>query len=54
MKPMYYGAVDNIKLGHRRCVFRAHSIHYKIEGKSVLIVRILGRQDPVKVLDEQL
>ena len=42
--PMQYQAVDHIRQGYRRCVYRSHSIYYRIEGQGVAIMRILGRQ----------
>jgi toxin ParE1/3/4 len=42
-----YG-IDNIDGGYRRAVFRAHSIYYRVESTHIVIVRILGRQDPAK------
>jgi toxin ParE1/3/4 len=49
-QPELYSAVDHIRRGYRRCVFGPHSIYYRIEPMRVLIVRILGRQDPPKAL----
>ena len=51
--PMLYNAVDPIKQGYRRSVFAAHSIYYTIENDDIKIIRILGRQDPNKALNEQ-
>jgi toxin ParE1/3/4 len=45
-QPDLYQAVDHIREGYRRSVFRAHSIYYKANDGEVLIVRILGREDP--------
>jgi toxin ParE1/3/4 len=47
-QPKLYPAVEHIHKGHRRSVYGSHSIYYRIEGQGVVIVRILGRQDPVK------
>ena len=49
-QPKLYPAVDHIREGYRRSVYGSHSIYYRIEGKHVVIVRILGRQDPAKAL----
>lgn len=46
--PLQYQAVDHIQPGYRRCVYRSHSIYYRIEGQGVAIMRILGRQDTAK------
>ena len=47
-QPKLYPAVDHIRSGYRRSVYGSHSIYYRVEAKRVLIVRILGRQDPAK------
>ncbi|MBC8241288.1 MAG: type II toxin-antitoxin system RelE/ParE family toxin [Alphaproteobacteria bacterium] len=49
-QPDLYPAVDDVRKGYRRSVFGSHSIYYRIEGQGILIVRILGQQDPVKAL----
>lgn len=43
--PLRYPAVDKIREGYRRSVFRSHSIYYRVEGKGIAIMRVLGRQD---------
>jgi len=47
--PKHYPAVYHIRTGYRRSVYGSHSIYYQIEANRVLIVRILGQQDPGKV-----
>ncbi len=42
-----YASVDPIHKGYRRSVYHAHSIYYRVESEHILIVRILGRQNPV-------
>ncbi len=49
-QPKLYPTVDHIRKGYRRSVYSSHSIYYRIEPKHVLIVRILGQQDPTKAL----
>jgi toxin ParE1/3/4 len=49
-QPGLYVAVDDIRQGYRRSVYNAHSIYYRVETKYVLIVRILGQQDPDRAL----
>ena len=49
-QPKLYAAVDHIRKGYRRSVYRAHSIYYRIEPTRVFIVRILGQQDPTQAL----
>jgi len=44
-QPELYPAVDHIRQGYRRSVFRSHSIYYRSVADEVLIVRILGQQD---------
>jgi len=51
-KPFLYPPVDYIFDGYRRSVCGAHSIYYKLEGDVAAIVRVLGRQDPRKALEE--
>ena len=43
--PLQFPAVEHIRPGYRRSVCGAHSIYYRIEYQSVVIVRILSRQD---------
>jgi len=47
-QPTLYPAVDHIRGGYRRSAYGSHSIYYRIEARRVLIVRILGNQDPAK------
>ncbi|MBL4607017.1 MAG: type II toxin-antitoxin system RelE/ParE family toxin [Pseudomonadales bacterium] len=49
-QPKLYAAVDHIRAGYRRSIYRSHSIYYKTEPTRVFIVRILGQQDPRKAL----
>lgn len=45
-QPLLYPAVDDIRKGYRRCVFRSDNIYYRIEGKdTVEIMAVIGRQD---------
>ena len=46
--PLQYQAIDHTRQGYRRCVYRSHSIYYRIESQRVSIMRILGRQDTAK------
>jgi len=50
-QPMLYAAVDHIRPGYRRSVCGVHSIYYRIDGDTVEIMRILGRQDPARTID---
>ena len=49
-QPKLYPMVDEIRSGYRRSVYMSHSIYYRIEPESIVIVRILGRQDPSMAL----
>ena len=44
--PLRYPRVDHVRPGYRRSVYVSHAIYYRIVEGGVLIVRILGRQDP--------
>lgn len=52
-QPNLYQAGDHIRQGYRRSVYKAHSIYYRIDDEFVLIVRILGRENPETSLPEQ-
>lgn len=43
--PFLYPAVDDIREGYRRSVCGVDSIYYRIEGETVEIMAIIGRQD---------
>ncbi len=49
--PHRYQAIDEIRQGYRRSVYRSHSIYYRIEGNGVAIMRILNRQDVEKAVN---
>ena len=44
--PRLWQAVDHIRPGYRRSVYGRHSIYYRIDSDIIVMVRILGRQDP--------
>lgn len=44
-RPYSFESVDYIKEGYRRCVCGVDSIYYRIEGDTVEIMTIIGRQD---------
>jgi len=46
--PLLYPDVDHIHKGYRRSVYGSHSIYYRIDPEEIVIVRILGREDPEK------
>lgn len=43
--PQLYTSIDDIRRGYRRSVCGVDSIYYRIEGDTIEIIRILGRQD---------
>ncbi|MCW9034303.1 MAG: type II toxin-antitoxin system RelE/ParE family toxin [Rhodospirillales bacterium] len=45
-QPKLYPLVEHIHKSFRRSVCGSHSIYYRIEQKRVIIVRILGQQNP--------
>jgi toxin ParE1/3/4 len=49
-RPYSYEAVDYIKEGYRRCVCGADSIYFKINGDTVEIMAIIGRQGVNNIL----
>jgi len=44
-QPFLYPAVDDIREGYRRSVCGVDSVYYRIEGETVEIMAIIGRQD---------
>lgn len=44
--PHAYQAVNDIRSGYRRAVYRSHAIYYRIEQEGILVVRVLGQQNP--------
>ena len=49
-QPELYPAIDHIRQGYRRSVYKSHSIYYRIDPDEIVIARILGRQDIGKAL----
>ncbi len=45
--PLRYPEVDHIRAGYRRSVCKAHSVYYRIDGESMLVMAILRSQDAV-------
>jgi len=43
--PEVYPAIEHIRSGYRRSVYKSHSIYYQVESDYVFVVRVLGRQD---------
>lgn len=43
--PLRYPAVDDIRSGYRRCVYKSHSIYYTIGEEVILVIRVLGHQN---------
>ena len=48
--PLLYPAVDHIKSGYRRCTYISERIYHRIDGDTVIISAIIGRQDEIKRL----
>ena len=48
--PKRWPAVTHIRAGLRRCVYGSHSIYYRIDPAEIVIMRILGRENPSKQL----
>lgn len=46
--PYHYKAIDHIRPGYRRCVFKSDTIYFRIGEETVEIIAILGRQDRAK------
>jgi toxin ParE1/3/4 len=44
-QPFSFKAVDQIRKDYRRCVCGVDSIYFKVNGKIVDIIAIVGRQD---------
>ena len=51
-QPLLYQAVDDIRVGYRRCVCGVDSIYYRVDGETVEIMAIIGRQDINKRLSQ--
>lgn len=49
-KPYAFEAVDNLKVGYRRCVFGSDSIYYRINENRIEIMAIIGKQDLKNIL----
>jgi len=49
-QPELYPAIDHIRQGYRRSVYKSHSIYYRIDPDEIVIVRILEQQDIDKAL----
>ena len=43
--PYLYPSVDYLNVGIRRCVCGVDSIYYRVNGKTVEIITLIGRQD---------
>lgn len=46
--PRLFVKVDHIRPGYRRSVYGSHAVYFRERNGGILIVRILGRQDPVQ------
>jgi len=43
--PQHFQKVDHIKLGYRRCVFKSHSVYYRVKTDFVEIMTIIYQQE---------
>ena len=48
--PLHYQAVEHIRKGYRRRICGVHSVYYRLDETKIVIVRVLGRQDPFGAL----
>jgi toxin ParE1/3/4 len=46
--PKLWQSVNSIRQGYRRSVYGKHSIYYRIDKNEIVIVRILGNEEPNK------
>jgi len=46
-QPLLYPSVDHIRTGYRRSVLDGLSIYYRVDGENVVVVRLIGRQNPI-------
>ncbi len=44
--PNQWQAVEHIRPGYRRSVYGSHSIYYRVEADEIVVVRILGQENP--------
>jgi len=49
--PDSYTSVDDIFPGYRRATYYSNSVYYRSEHDQVIIVRILGRENPVTAFE---
>ena len=48
-RPFAFESAEFIRPGYRRCVCKSDSIFYRLDGKTVEIMAIVGRQDLDKI-----
>jgi len=48
--PLSHVGVAEIRKGYRRAPYSSDTVYYRIDPNEVVIVRILGQQDPQKAL----
>jgi len=49
--PRQWSEVQEISAGLRRSVYNVHSIYYRIKSNELIVVRILGHQDPKRIFE---
>jgi toxin ParE1/3/4 len=50
--PLRATAVEAIRPGYRRAVYRSHAVYYTVGDDGIAIMRVLGRQNPADALQE--
>ena len=48
--PLQHQAVDDLRSGYRRGLYKAHAIYFRVTDDAVEIMRILHSEDPKKQL----
>lgn len=51
--PKAWQAVDHIRVGYRRSVYGAHSIYYRSDTDDIIIARVIGRENPMTILNDE-
>lgn len=51
--PLQHQTVDELRIGYRRGVYKAHAIYFRVTDKTVEIMRILHSENPLEQLSER-
>jgi len=49
-RPLSFEAIDQLKIGYRRCVCGVDSIYFRLNNGTIEIMAIIGRQDLNNIL----